>query len=73
VEITAWRDQEAVLVDPFSKKSDYSSRKRRTIVRQGLIRPLPYRLVGMALAALFTYGGVIKLLGQGLCCDDFRL
>jgi hypothetical protein len=61
VETTAWHDQEATLVDPYSKKSIYL-KQTRNVVRQGLFHPWPYRLVRMTLAALFIYGGMIKLL-----------
>jgi uncharacterized membrane protein YphA (DoxX/SURF4 family) len=35
-------------------------RIKRT-VRQGLIHPWPYRIIRVVLAALFIYGGVIRL------------
>ena len=61
MEITAWRNQEATLVDQYSINSTYF-KKIRNIFHQGLVHPWPYRIVRMALAALFIYGGVIKLL-----------
>jgi uncharacterized membrane protein YphA (DoxX/SURF4 family) len=33
----------------------------KSIFRQGLVHPWPYRIVRLALAALFIYGGAIKL------------
>jgi len=33
----------------------------KNIIRQGLVHPWPYRIVRLALAALFIYGGVTKL------------
>ncbi len=48
------------MVNPHSNKSIYF-KKIRNIFRQGLVHPRPYRIVRMALAALFIYGGVIKL------------
>ena len=61
MEITAWRNQEATLVDQYSINSTYFKKIRNTF-HQGLVHPWPYRIVRMALAALFIYGGVIKLL-----------
>jgi uncharacterized membrane protein YphA (DoxX/SURF4 family) len=61
VEITAWRNQEATLVDQYSINSTYF-KKLRNVFHQGLVHPWPYRIVRMALAALFIYAGVIKLL-----------
>lgn len=60
MEITAWRNQEATLVDPYSINSTYFKKIRNTF-HQGLVHPWPYRIVRMALAALFIYAGVIKL------------
>ena len=48
------------MFNPYSKKSIHF-KKIREIIHQGLIRPWPYRIVRIALAALFIYGGVIKL------------
>jgi uncharacterized membrane protein YphA (DoxX/SURF4 family) len=56
--------QEAALFIPYSKNPIYF-RKIRKIFRQGLIHPWPYRIVRVALAALFIYAGVIKLLDPG--------
>jgi uncharacterized membrane protein YphA (DoxX/SURF4 family) len=50
------------LVNPHSTTSPYLE-KIRNIFRQGLAHPWPYRIVRMALAALFIYAGFIKLLG----------
>ncbi len=60
MEITAWRNQEATLVDQYSINSTYF-KKIRNVFHQGLVHPWPYRIVRIALAALFIYGGVIKL------------
>jgi uncharacterized membrane protein YphA (DoxX/SURF4 family) len=60
VETTAWRDQEATLADPYSKKS-ICLKQIRDVVRQGLAHPWPYGIVRVTLAALFIYGGMIKL------------
>jgi uncharacterized membrane protein YphA (DoxX/SURF4 family) len=60
VEIMAWRNQEAKLVDQYSIKSVYFN-KIKNIFHQGLVYPWPYRIVRIALAALFIYGGVTKL------------
>ena len=57
MEITAWRNQEAALVNPYSKESIHF-KKIRNIFHQGLVHPWPYRIVRIALAALFIYGGV---------------
>ena len=59
--ITAGRDREATLVDPYSRKS-VCFQKIPSSVRRMLLHPGPYRLVRVALAALFVYGGLIKLL-----------
>jgi uncharacterized membrane protein YphA (DoxX/SURF4 family) len=48
------------LVDQYSINSTYL-KKIRNIFHQGLVYPWPYRIVRMALAALFIYGGVTKL------------
>ena len=48
------------MVNQYSKKSIHF-KKVRDIFHQGLVHPWPYRIVRMALAALFIYGGVIKL------------
>ena len=48
------------MVEPYSINSNYF-KKIRSIFHQGLVHPWPYRIVRMALAALFIYGGVIKL------------
>jgi len=61
VEITAWRNQEATLVDQYSINSTYL-KKIRNIFHQGMVYSWPYRIVRMVLAALFIYGGVAKAL-----------
>lgn len=48
------------MVDQYSINSNYF-RKIRNIFHQGLGHPWPYRIVRMALAALFILGGVAKL------------
>ena len=48
------------MVDPYSINSNYF-KKIRNIFHQGLVHPRPYRIVRIALAALFIYGGVTKL------------
>ena len=48
------------MVDQYSINSIYF-KKIRNIFHQGLVHPWPYRIVRMALAALFIYGGVTKL------------
>jgi hypothetical protein len=48
------------LVDQYSINSSYL-KKIRNVFHRGLVHPLPYRIIRMALAALFIYGGVIKL------------
>jgi len=47
------------LVDQYSINSNYF-KKIRNIFHQGLVHPWPYRIVRMALAALFIYAGVTK-------------
>jgi hypothetical protein len=59
----AWRNQEATLVDRYSTNSTYF-KKLGNIFYQGLVHPRPYRIVRIALAALFIYGGVIKLVNS---------
>jgi hypothetical protein len=54
VEVTAWRNQEATLVDRYSINSACFKKIRR-IFHQGLVHPWPYRTVRIALAALFIY------------------
>ena len=49
------------MVDPYSINSAYF-KKIRNIFHQGLVHPRLYRIVRMALAALFIYGGVTKLI-----------
>jgi uncharacterized membrane protein YphA (DoxX/SURF4 family) len=49
------------LVNPYSINSTYF-KKIGSVFHQGLVHPWPYRIVRMALAALFIYAGVIKLL-----------
>ncbi|MEI6313499.1 MAG: MauE/DoxX family redox-associated membrane protein [Syntrophus sp. (in: bacteria)] len=44
-----------------SLNSTYLSRIK-SIIRQGLVHPWPYLVVRIALAALFIYGGVTKLI-----------
>jgi hypothetical protein len=48
------------LVEPYSINSTYL-KKIGNIFHQALVYPWPCRIVRMALAALFLYGGVIKL------------
>jgi uncharacterized membrane protein YphA (DoxX/SURF4 family) len=48
------------LVESYSINSN-CFKKIRNIFHQGLVHPWPYRIVRIALAALFIYGGVIKL------------
>ncbi|MCX5830172.1 MAG: DoxX family membrane protein [Deltaproteobacteria bacterium] len=48
------------MVTQHSRNSIYLNRIRN-IFRQGLVHPWPYRIVRLALAALFIYGGVTKL------------
>ena len=45
------------MVDQYSINSTYF-KKIRNIFHQGLVHPWPYRIVRMALAALFIYSGV---------------
>lgn len=49
------------MVDPHSRNST-CFKKVRTFFRRGLVHPWSYRLVRIALAALFIYAGVTKLL-----------
>ncbi len=49
------------MVTKNSRNSFYLYRIRN-IFRQGLVHPWPYRIVRLALAALFIYGGVTKLI-----------
>lgn len=49
------------MVDQYSINSTYL-KKIRNIFHQGLVYPWPYRIVRIALAALFIYGGVAKKL-----------
>jgi len=49
------------LVTINSLNSTYLSRIK-SIIRQGLVHPWPYLVVRIALAALFIYGGVTKLI-----------
>lgn len=49
------------MVTQNSRNSFYLSRIK-TIFRQGLVHPWPYRIVRLALAALFIYGGITKLI-----------
>ncbi len=58
---TAWRNHETTLVEQYSINSAYF-RKIGNVFRHGLAYPWPYRIVRIALAALFIYGGVSKLL-----------
>jgi uncharacterized membrane protein YphA (DoxX/SURF4 family) len=48
------------LVDQYSRNSTYF-KKIRNLFHQRLVHPCPYRIVRIALAALFIYGGVTKL------------
>jgi hypothetical protein len=49
--------------DPFETYDCRSNnfKEIRTVFHQGLVHPWPYRIVRIALAALFIYAGVIKL------------
>ena len=48
------------MFNPYSRKTlDFKNIKE--IIRRGVVHPWPYRIVRMALAALFIYGGVFKL------------
>jgi uncharacterized membrane protein YphA (DoxX/SURF4 family) len=48
------------LVDPFLINSVYF-KKTRNLFQKGLVHPWAYRIVRLALAVLFIYGGVTKL------------
>jgi uncharacterized membrane protein YphA (DoxX/SURF4 family) len=48
------------LVEPYSINSNYFT-KIRNIFHRGLVHPWPYRIVRIALAALFIYAGIVKL------------
>jgi uncharacterized membrane protein YphA (DoxX/SURF4 family) len=48
------------LFNPYSKKTLHL-KDIKEIIRQGFVHPWPYRIVRVALAALFIYGGVFKL------------
>jgi uncharacterized membrane protein YphA (DoxX/SURF4 family) len=48
------------MVNPHSRISIYSHNVRR-FFHKGLIHPWPYRIIRLALACLFIFGGVIKL------------
>ncbi|MBI4634510.1 MAG: DoxX family membrane protein [Deltaproteobacteria bacterium] len=48
------------MVNPYSIVSFYFNRTKNIFCR-GLVYPWPYRIVRIALAALFIYGGVTKL------------
>jgi hypothetical protein len=54
-------NQEATLVDPNSRNSSCSIDSIRKIFLRGLVYPRPRRIVRLALATLFIYGGIIKL------------
>jgi uncharacterized membrane protein YphA (DoxX/SURF4 family) len=54
----------AALFIPHSKNPIHFW-KISKIFRQGLVRPWPYRIVRVALAALFIYAGIVKLLDPG--------
>ena len=60
METAAWRNQETTLVDQYSIHSSYFKRIGN-IFHHGLGHPWPYRIVRIALASLFIYGGVTKL------------
>jgi hypothetical protein len=47
------------LFNPDFKKSIYF-KKIMKIIQQGFVHPWPYRIVRMALASLFIYGGIFK-------------
>jgi uncharacterized membrane protein YphA (DoxX/SURF4 family) len=44
-----------------TQQSPFNLIRIKRIFQQGLIHPWPYRIIRVALAALFIYGGVIKL------------
>jgi hypothetical protein len=44
-----------------TQQSPFNLIRIKRIFQQGLIHPLPYRIIRMALAALFIYGGIITL------------
>lgn len=48
------------MFNPYSKKPIHA-KKIRNIIRQGFAHSWSYRIVRMALAGLFIYGGVVKL------------
>jgi H+/gluconate symporter-like permease len=60
VEITAWQNQEATLVDPYLINSSHF-KKIRNIFHRGPVHPWPYWIVRMALAAIFICASVTKL------------
>jgi uncharacterized membrane protein YphA (DoxX/SURF4 family) len=47
------RDQQSIHLNNFQRAGNF--------IRQVLVNPWPYRIVRFALAAVFIYGGVIKL------------
>ena len=44
-----------------TQQSPFNLIRIKRIFQQGLIHPWPYRIIRVALAALFIYSGVIKL------------
>lgn len=61
------------MVNHYQEKS-INFRKIKKVFHQGLVYPLPYRIVRVILAALFIYAGFIKLI-QVTCYEwkAFRL
>jgi hypothetical protein len=60
VESTAWRDNEAELVNRYPKFTNYY-KTIKDIFHKGLVRPWPYCIGRIVQAALFIYGRVTKL------------
>jgi uncharacterized membrane protein YphA (DoxX/SURF4 family) len=58
--LAAWREKEAVLVTPYPKFPGCFVSINH-ILHKGLSYPWPYRIVRIAFAGLFVYGGVTKL------------
>ena len=44
-----------------TQQSPFNIIRIKRIVQQGLVHPWSYRIIRIALASLFVYGGVIKL------------
>ena len=60
MEVTAWRNQEATLVNQYSINLIYL-KKIRNVLHQGLVHPRPYLTGRIALTNLFIYRGVTQL------------